>query len=89
MSAASRKRAGFVINGAPARAGTVVMNAEGEEVGIVTSGSHSPMLKKGIGMCYVKPQYNKVLLVTHLTSDVQIRLALPFDAVCRLARSFT
>ena len=30
------------------------MNAEGEEVGVVTSGSHSPILKKGIGMCYVK-----------------------------------
>ena len=26
---------------------------------MVTSGSHSPMLKKGIGMCYVQPQYNK------------------------------
>jgi len=56
---ATRKRAGFVINGAPARQGTPIMNADGEEVGVVTSGSHSPMLKKGIGMCYVKPEYNK------------------------------
>jgi len=57
---ASRKRAGFTIDGAPARSGTPVMNETGEEVGIVTSGSHSPMLKKGIGMAYVKPEYNKV-----------------------------
>lgn len=57
---ASRKRAGFTIDGAPARSGTPVMNEAGEEVGIVTSGSHSPMLKKGIGMAYVKPEYNKV-----------------------------
>jgi len=56
---AKRKRAGFVIKGAPARAGTPVLNEAGEEVGIVTSGSHSPMLKKGIGMCYVKPEYMK------------------------------
>ena len=56
---AKRKRAGFVIEGAPARAGTAVLNAEGEQIGVVTSGSHSPMLKKGIGMCYVQPQYMK------------------------------
>ena len=49
-----------MIKGAPAREGTKVLNAEGEEVGVVTSGSHSPCLKKGIGMCYVAPQYNKV-----------------------------
>jgi aminomethyltransferase len=57
---ATRKRAGFVIAGAPARSGTPITNADGAEVGIVTSGSHSPLLKKGIGMCYVQPGYNKV-----------------------------
>lgn len=56
---ATRKRAGFVINGAPARQGTPITNADGAEIGVVTSGGHSPMLKKGIGMCYVKPEYNK------------------------------
>ena len=56
---AKRKRAGFVIEGAPARQGTAIMNADGDEIGVVTSGGHSPMLKKGIGMCYVKPEYNK------------------------------
>lgn len=45
---AIRKRAGFVIKGAPARGGTPIMNADGDEVGVVTSGSHSPILKTGI-----------------------------------------
>ena len=49
-----------LIAGAPARQGTVITNADGEEVGVVTSGSHSPILKKGVGMCYVQPAYNKV-----------------------------
>jgi aminomethyltransferase len=57
---ATRKRAGFSIKGAPARAGTPVLNADGDEVGVVTSGSHSPILKTGIGMAYVRPEYNKV-----------------------------
>ena len=56
---ATRKRCGFTISGAPARQGTVIMNDKDEEVGIVTSGGHSPMLKKGVGMAYVKPEYNK------------------------------
>jgi len=55
----TRKRIGFTIGGAPAREGTVVLNEADEEVGVVTSGSHSPILKKGIGMAYVKPQYMK------------------------------
>ena len=38
---ATRKRAGFVISGAPARKDTPILNAEGEQVGVVTSGSHS------------------------------------------------
>jgi len=58
---ATRKRAGFVVNqGAPARDGTPILGPDGSEVGVVTSGSFSPCLKKGIGMCYVKPEFNKV-----------------------------
>ena len=33
------------------------MNAAGEEIGHVTSGTMSPTLKVGIGMGYVKPEY--------------------------------
>jgi len=56
---ATRKRAGFTIKGAPAREGTVIYDLEGNEVGVVTSGSFSPCLKGGIGMCYVKTGLNK------------------------------
>jgi len=57
---ASRKRAGFVVGaGAPVREGAAVFDAEGVEVGVTTSGGFSPCLKKGVGMCYVKPGYNK------------------------------
>ncbi len=37
-----------------------ICNAEGEPIGEVTSGTMSPMLKKGIGMGYVKMGLNKV-----------------------------
>uniref|UniRef100_A0A7S4FCK3 Aminomethyltransferase n=1 Tax=Chrysotila carterae TaxID=13221 RepID=A0A7S4FCK3_CHRCT len=53
---ATRKRAGFVVPaGAPVREGTAVFDEAGEKVGVTTSGGFSPCLKKGIGMCYVKP----------------------------------
>ena len=56
---ATRKRCGFTIKGAPARSGTVITDADGNEVGVVTSGGQSPMLKQGVGMCYVKTGLNK------------------------------
>jgi len=65
---ATRKRAGFVIKGAPAREGTPIFDGE-EQVGVVTSGSFSPCLKKGIGMCYVKTGLNKA--GTELTVPVR------------------
>lgn len=37
-----------------------IVNEEGEIIGIVTSGTMSPSLKKGIGMGYVKKAYAKV-----------------------------
>jgi len=50
----TRKRVGFVVpKGAPVREGTALQDADGKEVGIVTSGGFSPCIKKGIGMCYV------------------------------------
>ena len=35
------------------RAGYSVVNAAGETIGTVTSGSQSPLLKKGIGLAFV------------------------------------
>ena len=42
------------------RHGYELVNAEGEQVGVVTSGTMSPTRKIGIGMGYVKPEYSKV-----------------------------
>jgi len=36
------------------------VNEEGENIGVVTSGTMSPSLKKGIGMGYVKTAYAKL-----------------------------
>merc|ERR1711907_60905 len=50
---ATRKRVGFVAEGPPAREGSVILNAEGEQVGVVTSGLKGPSVGKNIGMAYV------------------------------------
>jgi aminomethyltransferase len=36
-----------------------LVNAEGEKIGVVTSGTMSPTRKIGIGLGYVKPEYSK------------------------------
>jgi aminomethyltransferase len=36
-----------------------IVNAQGENIGVVTSGTQSPSLSKGIGMGYVKPAYSQ------------------------------
>ncbi|MEI3606802.1 glycine cleavage system aminomethyltransferase GcvT [Pseudogracilibacillus sp. SE30717A] len=41
------------------RHGYVVLNEKGEEIGIVTSGTYSPTLKKNIGLALVKAPYFK------------------------------
>mgnify|MGYP000608045978 CR=1 FL=1 len=60
MEGVTRKLVGFemVDRGIP-RHGYELVNAEGEQVGVVTSGTMSPVLKKGIGMGYVKPEFAK------------------------------
>ncbi|NDV66317.1 glycine cleavage system aminomethyltransferase GcvT [Bacteroides sp. 224] len=42
------------------RQGYDLVNAEGEKIGTVTSGTMSPTRKIGIGMGYVKPEYTKI-----------------------------
>ena len=56
----SRKLVGFemIDRGIP-RQHYVIVNAEGEEIGEVTSGTQSPSLGKAIGMGYVRPEYAK------------------------------
>ena len=56
-----RKLVGFemVDRGIP-RHGYELFSADGEAIGVVTSGTMSPTRKIGIGMGYVKPEYSKV-----------------------------
>lgn len=56
----TRKLTGFVMEdrGIP-RHGYDVVDAEGNKIGVVTSGTMSPCLKVGIGMAYVKPEFSK------------------------------
>ena len=42
------------------RHGYPIVDAEGNAIGVVTSGTMSPVLKKGIGMGYVQTAYSKV-----------------------------
>jgi aminomethyltransferase len=41
------------------RQGYEIFSGSGEKIGIVTSGTHSPNLDKGIGMGYIDNPYNK------------------------------
>ena len=56
-----RKLVGFemVDRGIP-RHGYELTDADGVKIGVVTSGTMSPMRKIGIGMGYVKPEYSKL-----------------------------
>ena len=56
-----RKLVGFemIDRGIP-RHGYELTTAEGDKLGVVTSGTMSPIRKIGIGMGYVKPEYSKI-----------------------------
>ncbi|MDR1683749.1 MAG: glycine cleavage system aminomethyltransferase GcvT [Candidatus Symbiothrix sp.] len=56
-----KKLVGFEMVGKGiARHGYEIVNAEGEKIGEVTSGSISPYTKKAIGNGYVKPEYTAI-----------------------------
>ena len=59
-SGVSRKLVGFEMleRGIP-RHDYKIVNEQGDEIGIVTSGTQSPSLQKPIGMGYVKTEYSK------------------------------
>ncbi|TPX62565.1 aminomethyltransferase [Powellomyces hirtus] len=57
--AVPRRRVGLVVEGAPAREGAEILNADGETIGKVTSGCPSPVLKKNIAMGLVKNGFHK------------------------------
>ena len=55
-----RKLVGFeMVDRGIARHGYPVVE-NGEEIGIVTSGTHSPTLKKAIGLAYVPPEKSSI-----------------------------
>jgi aminomethyltransferase len=51
----SRLRVGLLVEGAPAREGAEIADAEGAVIGRVTSGGFSPSLGRPIAMAYVPP----------------------------------
>ena len=57
----SRKLVGFemIDKGIP-RHDYEIVDANGEKIGVVTSGTMSPIMKIGIGMGYVKPEFSKL-----------------------------
>ncbi len=57
----ARKLKGFIMidRGIP-RHDYKILNENNEEIGMVTSGTQSPVLKKGIGMGYINEDYNKI-----------------------------
>ncbi|MEH6468691.1 MAG: glycine cleavage system aminomethyltransferase GcvT [Porticoccus sp.] len=58
---ASRKRVGLKVEGrAPVREGAELVNAQGEQVGVVTSGGFGPSLEAPLAMGYVTTEYAAV-----------------------------
>ena len=60
------------------RHGNAIINAEGDEIGIVTSGTQSPILSKGVGMGYVpnESQYTSPGSVIGISSRGKAREAI-------------
>lgn len=55
--ALSRVRVGLIVEGAPAREGAEILDADGNPVGVVTSGGFAPSLGKAIALGFVPPAY--------------------------------
>lgn len=54
-----RRRVGLVVQGAPAREGADITDAQGNSIGKITSGCPSPSLKKNIAMGYIKTGHHQ------------------------------
>lgn len=56
-----KRRVGLFVDGAPARDGATIHHKDTQEkIGIVTSGTLSPTLKKAIAIGYVKPPFHAI-----------------------------
>lgn len=58
-SGVSKRRVGFIVEGAPAREGAEIISSEGKTIGAITSGCPSPSLGKNIAMGYVEDGFHK------------------------------
>jgi aminomethyltransferase len=55
-----KRRVGFIVEGAPAREGAQILNADGQVIGTITSGCPSPILKKNVAMGYIQTGFHKI-----------------------------
>ena len=55
----AQRRVGFMVEGAPAREHAEIYSVDNELIGRVTSGCPSPILKKNVGMGYIKSGFHK------------------------------
>ncbi|CAI5731372.1 unnamed protein product [Hyaloperonospora brassicae] len=72
---ATKKRVGFVVEGAAAREGAELFDADDKVVGRVTSGMFSPSLKKAIGMAYVDKSSGKLGTELHVKARNKVQKA--------------
>ncbi|EEY62888.1 aminomethyltransferase [Phytophthora infestans T30-4] len=80
---ATKKRVGFVVDGAAAREGAELFDADDNVVGHVTSGTFSPSLKKAIGMAYVNKNVGKIGTDLHVKARKKTQQGCHHqDAVC-------
>src|SRR5690606_31085551 len=56
----SRLRVGLIVEGAPAREGAEILDADGTAIGVVTSGGFAPSLGKAIAMGFVPPSHAEI-----------------------------
>lgn len=55
----SKIRRGLLLDVGIPRHGYEVISTEGDNIGAVTSGTFSPLLRKGIGMCYIAKEFSQ------------------------------
>ncbi|RDL41957.1 putative aminomethyltransferase, mitochondrial [Venustampulla echinocandica] len=55
-----RRRGGLIVQGPPAREGAEIVDSEGNNIGVVTSGCPSPTLGKNIAMGYLKTGFHRL-----------------------------
>jgi len=65
----SKKRVGLIVNGPPAREGATIHDkTNNNEIGVITSGSFSPILKQSIAMGYIQTPFSK------LNTELQVKI---------------